>query len=162
MKRLLLCALLLGCSAKPSANSCANVERDQRPKLTMTWKIEHGAIDNDPPRSRIKLAITGAATANLDLGELEGVCKLAEIGAVPDVPANGSKLSELVCFHAGRGMYATVFLIEPGKVVVRRYDKNEPGPDDESPAMKNTRDIQTLEIPPCASYVSDVAQGGEL
>lgn len=165
MKRLLVCALLLawcGCSGKPSAKSCANVDRDQRPKLAMTWKIEAGAIDNDPPRSRIRLAVSGAATANLDLGELEGVCRLAEIGAVPETPAPGSKVSELVCFHAGHGMFGTVFFLEPGKLVVRRYDKNEPGPDDESPPMKNVRDIQALEVPPCVTYVSDVAQGGEL
>ena len=84
MKRLLLCVSLLlavGCSGKPSARSCANVEKDARPKLAMTWKLEHGALDNDPPRTRIKLAITGAATANIDAGELEGVCKLNEIGA---------------------------------------------------------------------------------
>jgi hypothetical protein len=162
MKRWLLCVLLLGCSGKPSAKSCATVDRDARPKLTMTWKLEHGAIDNDPPRTRIKLAITGAATANVDAGELEGVCKLAENGAVPDEPAPGSKVSEVVCFHAGHGMYAAVFFLEPGKLVVRRYDKNEPGPDDESPVMKNVRDLQALEVPACVSYVSDVATAGEL
>ena len=165
MKRLLLCVSLLlavGCSGKPSARSCANVEKDARPKLAMTWKLEHGALDNDPPRTRIKLAITGAATANIDAGELEGVCKLNEIGAVPDEPAPGSKVSEVVCFHAGHGMYAAVFFIEPGKLVARRYDKNEPGPSDESPVMKNIRDLQSIEVPGCVSYASEVATAGEL
>lgn len=162
MKRLLFCVLLLGCSGRPSAKSCATIDRDARAKITMTWRIEPGALDNDPPRSRIRLAIAGAVTANADLGELEGVCKLAETGAVPDAPANGSKLSEMYCYHAGHGMYATVFHVEPGKLVVRRYDKNEPGPDDESPPMKNIRDIQTIEVPTCATYSSDVVQGGEL
>lgn len=164
MKHILLCVLLaaLGCSGKPNAKSCATVDRDARPKLVMTWKIEAGALDNDPPRSHIRLAVTGAVTAEADLGELEGVCKLAEIGAVPDSPANGSKVSELYCYHAGHGQYTTVFHLEPGKLVVRRYDKNEPGPADESPPMRNVRDIQSLEVPTCATYSSDVAQGGEL
>jgi hypothetical protein len=162
MKRLLLCAVLLGCSSKPSARSCAMVDRDARPKLTMTWKIEHGALDNDPPRTRVRLAISGAATANADLGELEGACKLAETGTLPDVPASGSKVSEFECSHGGHGSYATVFLVEPGRLVVRRYDKNEPGPSEESPQMKNIRDIQTIEVPTCVTFVTDVAQSGEL
>ena len=162
MKRLLIAALLVGCSGKPNARSCATVERDARPKVSVTWKLEAGAIDNDPPRTRVRLAISGAATANADLGELEGVCRLVETGALPDVPANGSKVSELLCFHAGHGMYATVFLVEPGKLAVRRYDKNEPGPDDESPAMRNTREVATVEVPTCVPFVADVSQTGEL
>jgi hypothetical protein len=163
MRYLLLAVLLLGCSGKPNAKSCANVDHDARPKVTMTWKIEHGAMDNDPPRSKVTLAVTGAVTANADLGELEGVCKLAEIGAVPDSPANGSKVSEVYCYHAGHGQYATVFFVEPGKLAVRRYDKNEPGPAEESPPMKNVRDIQSLDVPTCVTFASDlVTQGGEL
>ena len=147
----------VACSNKPDARSCAMVERDARPKISFAWRVAHGSMDDDPPRAHVKLTMSGAANGEIDVGDLEGICKLAETGALPDQPAIGSKVSELECVHGVRGMLATVFLVEPGKLSVRRYER---APDGE--ALKNLRALRDLEVPACVSFNAELAQAGEL
>jgi len=154
---LALAVLTIACTNKPDARSCAMVERDARPKISFAWRVAHGSMDEDPPRAKVKLAMTGAATGEIDVGELEGVCKLAETGALPDLPANGSKVTELECLHGDRGMLATVFFVEPGKLSVRRYERVPDGD-----ALKNLRALQELEVPACVAFSAELAQAGEL
>lgn len=150
-----LMLVLAGCSSKPNAQSCNSVAAEGRPKVTITWKIDPGSIDNDPPRPNVKIALSGGVKSEIDVGELEGQCKLAEVGLLPESPAPGSKVTELECVRGNRTMYATVFYLEPGKIVVRRYERV-----DES--VKPARDLQVVETPTCATFVSEVVQGGEL
>lgn len=151
-----LLLVLAGCSSKPNAQSCATIDRDSRPKVSLTWKLDPGSIDNDPPRAKVKLLASGAAKAEVDVGELYGDCKLVDVGALPDVPAPGSKVTELMCSHGNREMYATVFYVEAGKLVLRRFDRVDD-------TMKPAVDVQTIETPTCASFAADLAQqSGEL
>lgn len=145
----------IACSNNPNARNCA-MERDARPKVSFAWKVAHGSMDDDPPRAHVKLAFTGVTSGEVDVGDLEGVCKLAETGALPDQPANGSKVTELECLHGSRGMLATVFFVEPGKLSVRRYERNE------TEALKNLRALQELEVPTCVAFSAEVAQAGDL
>lgn len=155
------CALLGACGGGNKGATCA-VDKSQRPRVAIAWKIEHGSMDSDPPRAHVKVALSGAVSREVDLGELEGVCRLAETGALPDDPANGSKVSEVVCFHAGHGMYATVFLVERGKLAVRRYDRGEAVPGNDTPAIEKVRELASVEVPSCATFAAEIAQGGEL
>lgn len=152
---LALAALTIACTNSTNARVC-NVERDARPKVSFAWRVAHGSMDEDPPRAKVKLAMTGAASGEIDVGELEGICKLAETGALPDQPANGSKVTELECIHGNRGMLATVFFVEPGKLSVRRYERND------SEALKNLRALQELEVPTCVAFSAEIAQQGDL
>ncbi len=157
MKQLLvLSAIALGCTSASNKRVCT-IERSERPQVDVSWSVAHGSIDDDPPRAHVKLAFKGAYTDEIDLGELEGICKLGEVGALPDEPANGSKVTELVCAHAGKSDYATVFLTEPGKLAVRRYERR-PGED----GIAKVRDVKALEVPSCARFSAELAQGGDL
>ena len=155
MKNLwVLLFVLPACSAKPAQN-CTMVARESRPSVTITWKVEHGSLDEDPPRAKVSLVFGGVVTSTVQVGQLTGNCKLADVGTLPDAPANGSKVTEIECVHGIHGEYATVFLTEPGKLVVRRYERL----DDK---LRGHRDLQTIETPTCAVYATDVATGGDL
>jgi hypothetical protein len=67
----------------------------------------------------------------------------------------GERVTELECPHGVKTEYATVLFLEPGKIVVRRSERVN---DDLKPA----RDIQIVETPTCATFTSELAQGGEL
>lgn len=154
MKRMWWMLLLLGCSPK-TGQTCAMVAHDARPHVTITWHMQQGSMDDDPPRANVKILFGGAINTTVELGQLFGQCKLAEVGTLPDQPANGSRVTELVCTHGVKTEYATVYLLQPGKLVVRRSERvNED--------LKPARDIQTIETPTCATFLSEVAQGGEL
>lgn len=149
-----LVLLLISCSPKTGQN-CAMVARESRPSVTITWKVEHGSLDDDPPRAKVSLTFAGAVKTTVQVGQLTGNCKLRDLGTLPDAPANGSKVTEIECVHGVHGEYATVFLTEPGKLVVRRYERL-----DES--VRGTRDLETVETPTCATFVTEVATGGDL
>lgn len=152
LRWVLLALLSIGCTPK-TGQSCGAVAAAARPKVIITWTLQHGSIDDDPPRAKVTLAFSGAVKANIELGQLFGQCKLAVLGALPEQPANGSKVTEIECPHGVRTQYATVVLVEPGKLVVRRSERV-----DES--MKERKDIDTIEVPACASFASELAQGG--
>lgn len=152
---LALAVLTIACSNKPDARSCL-VERDARPKVSFAWRVAHGSLDDEPPRAHVRLTMTGAATGDIDVGELEGICKLAETGSLPEQPANGSKVTELECQHGDRNMIAAVVYVEPGKLSVRRYERNE------SEAQKNLRALRDLEVPTCVAFSAEIAQAGDL
>jgi hypothetical protein len=154
MKRVWWMLLLLGCSPK-SGQNCAMTAHDARPRVTITWHLKHGSMDDDPPRANVKLMFAGAINQTVELGMMFGQCKLAEVGALPDQPAGGSRVTELECPHGVKTEYATVLFLEPGKIVVRRSERVN---DDLKPA----RDIQIVETPTCATFTSELAQGGEL
>jgi hypothetical protein len=147
--------VLAGCSSKPNAQSCATIDKSSRAAVTLTWKMQHGSMDNDPPRAKVKLLVSGGAKSEVDLGELFGDCKLANVGALPDVPAAGSKITELECTHGNVTQYATVFVLDAGKIVVRRYERVDE-------TLKPAKDIQTIDTPSCATFAADLAQAGEL
>ena len=152
---LALAVLTIACSNKPDARSCL-VERDARPKVSFAWRVAHGSLDDDPPRAHVRLAMSGAATGEIDVGELEGICKLAETGALPEQPASGSKVTELDCQNGDRNMVAAVVFMEPGKLSVRRYERNE------TEAQKNLRPVRDLEVPTCVAFSAELAQAGDL
>lgn len=150
-------ALALGCGGSGNKRVCSTMERSSRPQIDLAWSVAHGSMDDDPPRAHVKLAFKGAFQDEIDLGDLEGICKLGEVGALPDDPANGSKVTELVCAHASKNDYATVFLTEPGKLAVRRYERR-PGED----GIAKLRDVKALDVPSCARFSAELSQGGDL
>lgn len=154
MKKLWWIPLLVvsGCGAKP-AQSCATVST--RPTVSITWKLIHGSMDNDPPRAKVKTIFGAPVSKEIDLGELFGNCAMSDVGKLVENAPAGSRVSELVCTHGNVESYATIYVLEPGKVVLRRFERI----DDQ---LKPARDVQTIETPPCAEFVSELAQGGDL
>lgn len=146
-------ASLTACGGgKPPA--CSVTAKEARPQVAIVWHVEHGSMDDDPPRPKVKLEV-GAET--VDIGELAGVCKLTEVGAQLPDPVYGSKVTELGCTHAGGSSNATVFIDGPGKLTVRKWQKKEG-----SDALEKVVEVKTLEVPTCAVFTSDVAQQGGL
>ena len=158
MRRAVLLAstltLLAACGGRPDARTCV-VDRDARPRVTFSWRVAHGSMDDDPPRARVKLAMTGAASGEVDLGELHGVCALVDL-ALPENPVGGAKVTELACAHGGKDMIAAVVYVQPGKLAVQRYERSAGAP------LQNQRSLHELEVPSCASFSAELAQAGEL
>jgi hypothetical protein len=157
MRALILCSFLAtsltACGGgKPPA--CSVTAKEARPQVAIVWHVEHGSMDDDPPRPKVKVEI-GAET--VDIGELVGACKLTEVGAQLPDPVYGSKVTELGCAHPAGSNNVTVFIDAPGKLSVRKWQKREGGD-----AIEKVVEVKTIEVPTCAVFTSEVAQQGGL
>jgi hypothetical protein len=145
--------LLVACGGgKPPA--CSVTAKEARPQVAIVWHVEHGSMDDDPPRPKVKLEV---GAEKVDIGELAGVCKLVEVGAQLADPVYGSKVTELGCIHGGKSTNATVFLDGPGKLSIRTWERKEG-----SDALEKVVEVKVLEVPTCAVFTSEVAQQGAL
>jgi uncharacterized protein (DUF779 family) len=148
-------SLVSACGGNKNGAACSLTAKDARPQVPIVWHVDHGSMDDDPPRPRVKVTV---GKDDVDVGELAGVCKLVEVGAQLEDPVYGSKVTELGCLHGGRGTYATLFLDAPGKLTLRRWERAEGG----DGALEKVRELRVLEVPRCAVFTSEIAQGGGL
>lgn len=149
---------LVGCGGSQKGPQCSTTEKATRPQVAITWHVKHGSMDDDPPRPRVKLAIDGAGTKEeIDLGELVGMCKPSEVGAQLDEPVYGSKVTEIACANGGKSTFVTVFLAAPGKLSIKRWEKTDGGD-----SLQNVKELRVVDVPSCAVFASEVAQGGDL
>ncbi|MGZ3420680.1 MAG: hypothetical protein ACXWUG_04340 [Polyangiales bacterium] len=147
----LLAGVACGTSKQPA---CSLTPKEARPQVAIVWHVEHGSMDDDPPRPKVKVVV-GSET--VDLGELTGICKMVEVGAQLADPVYGSKVTELGCTKSGGSSNATIFLEAPGKLSIRKWERKEG-----SEALEKVVEVKVLEVPNCAVFTSEVAQQGGL
>ena len=159
---------IAGCGSGGGAaggRSCALKDTTSRPVVQLEWRIAHTNMDDDPPRPKVTLVVKGASSSSkdepIDVGDLEGVCRLVELGAQPDEPVYGGGVSELACDHRGLAMHVRVVVASAEEIVVRRYEKDGAAVDG-ADALKNVRDLTRLPVPACARFSSELAQTSDL
>lgn len=136
--------------------ACATATPTNRPHLDVTWEVKHGSMDDDPPRAQVKLLLKGALADAVDLGEILGLCKMIEVGTVPEQAPAGLKVTELACAANGKTEFAALVVDTPGKLVLRRYRRAGDGP------IEKLTEVKAFEVPSCTQYGVELAQGGGL
>lgn len=148
----LSCIVVIGCvGGGAPARTCP--AGSPRTELRATWRIEHQAIDADPPRAKVSFQIEGEPPE--PIGELEGTCHLVDVGALPDPPVDGAKVTELACEHGGRAHHAALVVAGRGAFDLRTWTRDPSG-------LAAMRTLRTHTPPPCARLVPEIVQGGDL
>jgi hypothetical protein len=124
--------------------------------VALAWQVEHGSMDDDPPRPRVTLIVRAQKEDRLKLGELKGTCHLVELGSPSDQLVEGGAVSELVCEAGESTVHARVVHEKVDEIFVRLWDTQGDA------AMQNVRDVAPLSVPACARFTSEIAQTSEL
>ena len=152
----IVAACLAACGGSGSGGRCAATAADARPVVALDWQVEHGSMDDDPPRPRVTLIVRAQKEEKLVLGELRGVCHLVELGAPTDQLVEGGGVSELVCEAGDVSVHARVVHEKMDEIFVRLWESQGDA------AMKNVRDVPPVAVPACARFTSEIAQPNEL
>lgn len=124
--------------------------------MQLAWEIQHGSIDDDPPRPRVTLIVRAKKEERLLLGELRGTCHLVELGATSDKVVEGGGVSELACESSDTTVHARVVHEKVDEIFVRLWESQE------GAAMKNVRDVAPVEVPACAHFTTEIEQTSDL
>src|SRR5439155_2118768 len=144
-------SVLLACGGSSSGARCATTV-EGRPVVALAWQVEHGSMDDDPPRPRVTLIVHAQKEERLILGELRGTCHLIELGTQTDQLIEGGAVSELVCDAGEATVHARVVHEKVDQIFVRLWDT------DGDASMKNVRDVPPVVVPACARFTSEIAQ----
>jgi hypothetical protein len=146
-----MASLLVACGGSSSGSRCST-GGDARPTVALAWEVQHGSMDEDPPRPRVTLIVRAQKEERLRLGELKGTCHLVELGTQTDQLVEGGGVSELACEAGESIVHARVVHEKTDEIFVRLWDT------DGDLSMKNVRDVAPVKVPGCAKFTSELAQ----
>jgi hypothetical protein len=148
--------LAVACGGSKSGARCSYAQSDGQPTVQLAWEIQHGSMDDDPPRPRVTLIVKAQKEERLVLGELKGVCHLVELGTQGDELVEGGGVSELACDAGQSTVHARVVHEKVDQIFVRLWESQDGAP------MQNVRDVPPVVVPACARFTSDIEQTNEL
>jgi hypothetical protein len=148
MKRSLLMVLALTLAACPKPSKPAEHAGDGKPdgppeqtrRVALAWETQPAnKPDEDPPRTKVFLAVTDetGASQSHPFGEFTGTCS--------DLGPKGDAKSVLQCWWAGQGVKLYV-VVRGQDVVILRLDLDEAVPED----PMDRREIERITVAPGA------------